>query len=117
MATEKEMILKALFPALGSSKVLIQTITGDEFGADDVIVPPLEHGMKMRYTVFGHKDNVLHYNEVLKIVDETMCPSHILYEKKDEFFSDIKEMLGYKMHESEIWLILNLIRTKYPKDL
>jgi hypothetical protein len=117
MVTERESILKVLLPRIEEKKVLIQTIYGEEFDASDVVPASLETGIKMRFDVAGHKDRVLPYDEVLKIVDETSCPSIALYEKKDDFFDEIKKMLGYKMHESEIWMILNLIRKKYPKDL
>ena len=112
MPTGKPKVELLLLLNDGKADVVATTIYGDDFSCKDISkFEPT--AVVLSFNIMASGSNRVRFDEVLRIRDESQCDVKELYRKQDPLFDDIKETLGYKMHESEIWTIVNLARGKH----
>jgi len=121
---------KVLVSNMGNDHVVVHTIFGEQIDMLDVTDVTTISVIGSQHETIEFKDdihiqtsieelcsddNVLPFKYIERVVVDHPTSYIVLYQKQDPLFDAIKKYLGYKMHESEIWVIVEMARDIVPK--
>ena len=101
MIKDNEKLISILRNVKGNVEATVRMVDGTHVDGDQIGI--ISRGTNEE---FDAGDDTLRIEDI----ESVDISKNVLFKKNDPLFDAIKGKLGYKMHESEIWWIVNYVR-------